>query len=245
VAVDAVVAKLPPLRRRLFRHFLASTRTYLDLRERASFLFSEDTYQFRRVVLAMGERLVAEGRLEDVDDTFYLYWNELLRLSDGEMPDGEARRTVAARRAQMKADAACEPEETICGDDNELTAPAPRQGAAHLVGIGGSPGTLEGYARIVRDPLSAPGDLGERDILVVPFTDVGWTPLLTGIGGIVAEAGGQLSHTAIVAREYGLPAVVGVRRATQELREGEAITLDGRRGRVYRSHVLAGRDACV
>ncbi len=111
------------------------------------------------------------------------------------------------------------------------------------MGIGGSPGTMEGWARIVRDPLAAPVDLDERDILIVPFTDVGWTPLLAMVGGIVAEAGGQLSHTAIVAREYGLPAVVSVRHATRVLRDGDPITLDGRRRRVYRGHVLSLEEA--
>jgi len=97
----------------------------------------------------------------------------------------------------------------------------------------------------VHDPLEAPADLGSLDILVVPFTDVGWTPLLSGVGGIVAEAGGQLSHTAIIAREYGVPAVVSVRGATRELRSGDPITLDGSRGRVYRGHVLAREESRV
>jgi len=242
LTIAEVAAQLPPLRRRLFQRFLASTCSYLDLRERASFLFSEDTYQFRRVVLAMGTQLVTAGRLEDRNDVFYLYRDELWRLVAGELDGQEARRLVTARQAEMAADAACEPDETLCGEEHELVAPAPVQAAELLVGIGGSPGLAEGYARIVRDPLAAPADLGAHDILVVPFTDVGWTPLMAGIAGIVAEAGGQLSHTAIVAREYGLPAVVGVRRATQVLHDGEAITLDGRHGRVYRGHVLARKE---
>ncbi len=241
-AADAA-RQLPPWRRHLFRRFLASARAYLDLRERVSLLFSEDTYQFRRVVLAMGDQLAGTGRLACRDDVFYLYRAELWQLLAGELDDGDARRLVAERRAEMVRDAACEPDETICGEDPQLATPVPDGTNEHLVGIGGSSGTVEGIARIVLDPLEAPACLGPRDILVVPFTDVGWTPLMVGIGGIVAEAGGQLSHTAIVAREYGLPAVLGVRRATRLLREGEAITLDGRRGRVYRGHVLTCREA--
>jgi pyruvate,water dikinase len=243
VSAAGIAAQLPLVRRRLFRRFLTSTRAYLDLRERVSLLFSEDTYQFRRVVVAMGDQLVGAGRLADRDDVFYLYRSELWRLVGSDLDDREARRLVAERRAEMAADAACEPEETLCGEDHELAGPAPDLAGEHLVGIGGSPGTVEGIARIVRDPLAAPADLGPHDILVVPFTDVGWTPLMAGTAGIVAEAGGQLSHTAIVAREYGLPAVLGVRRATQVLRDGEAITLDGRRGRVHRGHVLARKEA--
>ena len=73
---------------------------------------------------------------------------------------------------------------------------------------------------------------------MVPFTDVGWTPLFPGIGGVVAETGGQLSHTSIVAREYGLPAVVSVRQATHMIRDGQPVTVDGDAGRVYLKHVL-------
>jgi pyruvate,water dikinase len=237
--IAAVNEQLSPPRRLLFRRCLASTRAYLDLRERASFLFSEDTFQFRRVVLAIGEQLVARGDLEVRDDVFYLYKSELWRLVDGTLGAEEARSLVATRKEEMALDAAHEPEETICGDEDDLVIRAPVHVPEYLVGIGGSPGTVEGYARVVRDPLQAPADLGENDILVVPFTDVGWTPLMAGVGGIVAEAGGQLSHTAIVAREYGLPAVVGVRRATRELQSGDPITLDGRYGRVYRGHVLS------
>ena len=71
------------------------------------------------------------------------------------------------------------------------------------------------------------------EINIVPFTDVGWTPLFPGVGGLVAETGGQLSHSAIVAREYGLPAVVSVKKATHLIREGQQIIVDGDGGMVY------------
>jgi pyruvate,water dikinase len=85
--------------------------------------------------------------------------------------------------------------------------------------------------------MHAPGDFKKHDVLVVPFMDVGWTPLFSVVGGIVAETGGQLSHSAIVAREYGLPAVVGVRGATNILQDGQPVTVDGGRGRIYLGHV--------
>jgi phosphohistidine swiveling domain-containing protein len=91
----------------------------------------------------------------------------------------------------------------------------------------------QGRARVVCDPVEAPACLGREDILVVPYSDVRWTPLFSSIGGIVAETGGQLSHAAIVAREYGLPAVVGVKGATRLIREGQPLSVDGSRGRVY------------
>jgi phosphohistidine swiveling domain-containing protein len=90
-----------------------------------------------------------------------------------------------------------------------------------------------GRARVIHDPVEAPACLGREDILVVPYSDVGWTPLFSSIGGIVAETGGQLSHAAIVAREYGLPAVVSVKGATRLIGEGQHVSVDGSLGRVY------------
>jgi pyruvate,water dikinase len=86
---------------------------------------------------------------------------------------------------------------------------------------------------VLRDPATAPAELGRDHILIVPFTDVGWTPLLSQVAGVVAESGGVLSHTSIIAREYGLPAVVNVERATSLIHDGETITVDGDLGRVH------------
>ena len=137
----------------------------------------------------------------------------------------------------MEADALLELPDTIYGDYVPTQPIISAEGQDCLVGISGSSGRTQGYARIVLDPSEAPTTLTPDDILVVPFTDVGWTPLFSGIGGVVAETGGQLSHSAIVAREYGLPAVVSVKKVTHLVKEGQPITVDGDNGRVYLSHV--------
>jgi len=140
---------------------------------------------------------------------------------------------ISRRKKKMQLDAVIEPAENVIGDtitDHAIEASTLQE---FLTGISGSPGLVSGRARIINDPSLAPGDLDRSDILVVPFTDIGWTPLFMGIGGIVAETGGQLSHTSIVAREYGLPAVVGIKNATRVIREGQCITIDGNDGRVY------------
>jgi len=223
---------------RLFERLLTSTTTYIDLRERVSLTMSEDSYQMRRILLALGDHLVTRGDLERREDVFYLDYGELERLVASEMDGDAARQSVAARKAEMETDALIELPDTLCGD-HIPTRPLPSlTDQAFLVGIPGSPGVSQGVARVIRDPSEAPTALGQRDILVVPFTDVGWTPLFSGIGGIVAETGGQLSHTSIVAREYGLPAVVSVRQATHLVQEGQALTVDGDRGRVYLKHVV-------
>jgi pyruvate,water dikinase len=225
------------LHRVLFDRLLASTITYIDLRERTSLLMSEDSYQMRRIFLAMADHFVARGDLDRRTDVFYLFYPEVRRLAEGELDGDTARQLVTARRAEMEADAEVELPETVCGDVAPSRRTPPPQGQEYLVGISGSSGVARGYVRIVFDPAEVPARLTPDDILVVPFTDVGWTPLFPGIGGIVAETGGQLSHTSIVAREYGLPAVVSVKQATHLLTEGQAITVDGDAGRVYLKHL--------
>ena len=93
-----------------------------------------------------------------------------------------------------------------------------------------SPGTITGRARVILDPTGAHLEPGE--ILVAPSTDPGWTPLFLTAGGLVMEMGGAISHGAVVAREYGIPAVVGVTGATERITTGQQITIDGAAGKV-------------
>lgn len=233
-AQKRVRSHIPWAQRWLFDRLLNSTTTYIDLRERTSLLMSEDSYQMRRIFLVLAEHLVAIGALRTRDDIFLLTYEEIRRLVEGTLPPEAVRQQVIAREAELEADAGFEAPEIICGEPTVPTTPVlPVHDQECLVGISGSSGLAQGPARIVLDPTRTPADLNRSDILVVPFTDVGWTPLFCGIGGIVAETGGQLSHTAIVAREYGLPAVVSVKKATQLIRDGQWITVDGYHGKVY------------
>jgi pyruvate,water dikinase len=237
-ARSRVRARLNRMHRMLFDRLLASTITYIDLRERTSLFMSEDSHQMRRIFLALADHLVARGDLDQRDDIFYLTYDELRQLVEGKLEANAARELVTTRKAEMEADAQVELPDTICGDYAPTRPILPVEGQEYLVGISGSSGRAQGYARIVLDPAEAPVILTRSDILIVPFTDVSWTPLFSGIGGIVAETGGQLSHTSIVAREYGLPAVVSVKKATHLIRDGQPITVDGDIGRVYLKHMM-------
>jgi len=103
-------------------------------------------------------------------------------------------------------------------------------GPNDLVGQAVSPGVAEGVVRVVLDPRGARLNPGE--ILVCPATDPGWTPLFLAAGGLVMEIGGMVTHGSVVAREYGIPAVVGVDRATQRLKTGQRIRVDGSSGQI-------------
>jgi pyruvate,water dikinase len=228
-----VRARLNPVARRLFDAFLYSTLSYIDLRERMSIIMSEDAYQMRRIFLALGEHFVKLNVIKERDDIFFLHFDEVRALANQNASSIGIQDKISRRKKKMELDAVIEPAENVIGDtitDHGIEASTLNE---FLTGISGSPGLVSGRARIIHDPSLAPEDLDRNDILVVPFTDIGWTPLFMGVGGIVAATGGQLSHTSIVAREYGLPAVVGIKNATRVIREGQCITVDGNDGRVY------------
>jgi pyruvate,water dikinase len=217
----------------IFDHLLASTIAYVRLREESSFLISQDSFELRRVFLALADKLVDQGCLKQRDDIFYLEIDEIRRLVHGQLEAVTAQEWVEARRREMERGARIELPDTIYGEFVPVAPVSLAPGKEYLSGIVGSSGVAEGRARVVLDPMEAPSSLRREDILVVPFTDVSWTPLFTHVGGVVADTGGQLSHSAIVARECGLPAVVNVKNATLLIEEGRSIVVDGNEGRVY------------
>ncbi|MEJ2634664.1 MAG: PEP/pyruvate-binding domain-containing protein [Calditrichia bacterium] len=224
--------------RPLFNRLLKSTILYLQFREKTSFQMSEDAYQARRIFLELGNYLRNEGIINETEDIFYLSFAELQELIENPEPSASIQNLVKSRKEQMELDSDIEPEDIICENMIANLAAVYAGDQDYLVGITGSAGIIQGYARVILDPADVKTELTRNDILVVPFTDVGWTPLFPGIGGIVAESGGQLSHSAIIAREYGLPAVVSVKKATRLIKDGQPITLDGNNGRVYLKHIL-------
>ena len=112
------------------------------------------------------------------------------------------------------------------------TVPIKMPAAKTLQGIGASAGQVEGTIRILENLSDTSITIDKQTILVVPYTDAGWSPLLARIGGLISEVGGQLSHGAIVAREYGIPAVMDVTDATHRLVTGQRVRIDGRQGTI-------------
>jgi pyruvate,water dikinase len=185
----------------------------------------------RRLMLELGARWQQRGALDAAEDIFFLELDEIEALA-GTLT--AARAKVRARRDEFAANRRRAWPDRVCGGvevyaGREARGPAP-EGA--LAGVAGSPGIAKGAARIIRGPEEF-GRLQRGDILVAPLTNPVWTPLFAVAGGIVTEVGGILSHGAIVAREYGIPAVMSVSAATQRIVEGQQITVDGYRGSVF------------
>jgi pyruvate,water dikinase len=195
-------------------------------REAVSFTYTYGYGLFRRYFLEIGRRLVERGVLGDPDDVMYLYLDEVrTALVDGGGGIGEL---AAARRAEIEAVRDLVMPEVIYGDDFIPVPAAPAGGT--LRGIPSSRGHHRGTLRVVRDAADFP-KVQPGDVIAIPYSDVGWTPLFARAGAVVAEAGGMLSHSSIVAREYRIPCVVSVDGATR-IPDGATVTVDGYEGTV-------------
>ncbi|MEO1132904.1 MAG: PEP-utilizing enzyme, partial [Cyanobacteria bacterium J06639_1] len=174
------------------------------------------------------------GAFATEGDIFFLTHAEVRQWVGNDLaPDGLAS-LIAERRSQLETDRDRSVPPVIYGDRLPLPRTVEEPNAAtDLTGIPASAGLAEGKVKICRSLASyTPESSDIPVILVVPYTDAGWAPLLASAKAIVAEVGGQLSHGAIVAREYGIPAVMNVTNATQKLTEGQWVRVDGGRGRV-------------
>jgi len=201
----------------------------------------------RRIFVEIGRRLAARELIDVADDVFYLAVDEVLGFIDGTSACSDLRGLVKLRRAEFaRYRRLPEPGnrfETrgIVNHGNTFTkSAAPPASPAHerRCGLGCSPGTVRGSARVVRDPRNHASRAGE--ILVAERTDPGWVVLFPAAAGLVVEKGSLLSHSAIVARELGLPAVVSLPGACDWLRDGDEIEIDGRSGEVRKLGAAAG-----
>lgn len=215
-------------RRAAFGWVLDYAQRYYALRENMRYHADFFLARLRSVVRTIGGLLVAHGRIAAVDDVFWLDVEELVHALDDPSPLAER---IRRRREAAARDAANPPPETLDGDTTP--SPPPSSDARVLTGELGAPGRCVGPGRVVRDP-SDFERVVSGDVLIAVYTDPGWTSVLERAAGLVLEAGGILSHGAIVARELGIPAVVGVTDATRILRDGEPITVDATTATVTR-----------
>ena len=204
-------------------------RTFIGYREYPKYGMVRRYFVYKQALVREAERLVRAGVLRERDDAFHLTLQELRDVVDANRVDD---RLIARRKDAFRAHQALTPPRVITSD-GEVVAGAYRRDdvpAGALAGVAVSGGTVEGRARVVLDMAGA--DLEAGDILVTAYTDPSWTPLFVAITGLVTEVGGPMTHGAVIAREYGLPAVVGVERATRLIRDGQRIRVHGTDGYV-------------
>ncbi len=234
---SALLRRLPlPTRAACFRRVLAATQGAIRLRERARMKQALLYTRLRLVALSLGDRLVARGVLAARDDVFFLPIDEAIALADGAPAPVDLREAIAARRAGLHECASLNPPDVLVLAPGEAWTPgidtppaADRDRGAPLKGSGACGGTAVGPAAVVVDVTQA-DSLAAGTILVTRQTDPGWAAVFFLVKGLVVERGGMLSHGAIIAREYGIPAVVGVAGATQLIRDGDELRVDGDAG---------------
>lgn len=232
-------AQLDPVRKAYLRWLLPRVQHLVRLRDNGQHYLVKLALPIRHIYALLAERWTQRGWLSKPDDFYFLVGEEIeaiLTQGDPQLAHIDVASRVAQRRQAYDFWFSVTAPEVINAQGQVVKVAVAGTTATHseeaLVGIAASTGQVTGVARVVLNPHEA-NRLQPGEILVTRATDPGWTPVFSVIRGLVLEVGGLLSHGAIVAREYGLPAVVNVADATRLIEDGQTITVDGTAGRVY------------
>lgn len=234
-AADAMIEQLSQrakqvswLRGWLVRFLLIRAHTLAGFREMTRFVLGVRLAQVRAHLWPVGDGLARDGRLGEAADLFFLTFPEVHAALAG----ADQRARVSERRAIFDRELGRRHVPLVLLSDGTEPTSVPKKGdlASALRGTPASPGRVTAPARVLLDPEGK--RLSPGEILIAPSTDPGWTPLFLKAAGLIMEVGGAMAHGAIVAREYGIPAVVGVTGATKQITTGSLLTLDGTEGTI-------------
>jgi rifampicin phosphotransferase len=211
------------------KRMIDRVRTFAGYREYPKYGMASRYFVYKQALLEEAERLVQARVLREKEDIFYLRFQELHDVVRTNQVDEQL---IRQRKDEFRSYQALTPPRVLTSDGEGISGSYRRDDlpAGALVGLAVSAGTVEGRARVILDMAKA--DLEAGDILVTAYTDPSWTPLFVAIKGLVTEVGGLMTHGAVIAREYGLPAVVGVEHATRLIRDGQRIRVYGTDGYV-------------
>nr|WP_128819426.1 rifamycin-inactivating phosphotransferase [Streptomyces sp. S063] len=211
------------------KRMIDQVRAFAGYREYPKYGIVCRYFLYKQALLAEAGRLVRDGVLAEPEDVYCLTFQELEDVVRSRRLDD---RLIARRREEFRSYETLTPPRVLTSDGDAVTGSYRRDDvpAGALAGLAVSTGSVEGRARVILDLADA--ELEEGDILVTRFTDPSWSPLFVGVAGLVTEVGGLMTHGAVIAREYGLPAVVGVDRATRLIRDGQRIRVHGTDGYV-------------
>jgi pyruvate,water dikinase len=209
------------------KRMIDRVRTFAGYREFPKYVIVSRYLVYKQALLKEAEHLVRSQVFAEQEDIFYLAFDELRDVTRScHVDEG----LISRRKDAFQSYQALTPPRVLTSDGEVITGTYRRDDvpAGALAGLPVSSGTVEGRAAVVLDMAQANLEAGA--ILVTTYTDPGWTPLFVGIAGLVTEVGGLMTHGAVIAREYGLPAVVGVEHATQLIRDGQRIRVNGTQG---------------
>jgi pyruvate,water dikinase len=211
------------------KRMIDRVRTFIGYREYPKYGMVSRYFVYKQALLEEAGRLVQAHVLREKEDIFYLRFEELHDVVRTDQVDDQL---ISDRKDAFRSYQALTPPRVLTSDGEVVTGAYRRDDlpTGALVGLPVSAGTIEGRARVILDMAEA--DLEPGDILVTAYTDPSWSPLFVAITGLVTEVGGLMTHGAVIAREYGLPAVVGVEHATRLIRDGQRIRVNGTDGYV-------------
>lgn len=219
------------LKERMVRGAARRIRVLMGMREAPKFFLVRMLGIVRNEILASGEEFASADIIEKPEDLFFLHFSELEALAKEESRDW--KRVVAERRSIYERENRRKQIPRVLVSDGRSFYEGLGVLADTDTVISGSPvspGVAEGIVRVIFDPRQS--QLAPGEILVCPGTDPAWTPLFMAAGGLVTEVGGMMTHGSVVAREYGIPAVVGVHQATSRLKDGQRVRIDGTAGKI-------------
>ena len=202
-------------------------RNFSGYREYPKYVIINHYFAYKQALLREAERLVQTSVLQEKEDIYYLSFQELHEVVRTNKLDYQI---IKIRKDEFKLYEKLKPPRVITSDGEIITGKYQRENlpACAIAGLAVSSGVIEGRARVILNMEDA--DLEDGDILVTSFTDPSWTALFVSIKGLVTEVGGLMTHGAVIAREYGLPAVVGVENVTMMIKDGQRIRVNGTDG---------------
>ena len=211
------------------KQMIALIRNYSGYREYPKYGMINRYFVYKKALLKEAEQLVQADVILEKEDIYYLAFEELCEVVSTNKLDYQI---IIKRKDEYKLYEKLTPPRVITSDGEIITGEYNRENlpAKAIAGLAVSAGVIDGRARVILNMEDA--ELEDGDILVTSFTDPSWTPLFVAIKGLVTEVGGLMTHGAVIAREYGLPAVVGVENATKLIKDGQRIRVNGTEGYV-------------
>ncbi|KIQ85267.1 phosphoenolpyruvate synthase [Bacillus sp. L_1B0_8] len=209
------------------KRMIRNIRNFIGYREYPKYGMIHRYFIYKQALLKEAEKLEQNNVLDEIEDIYYLTFEELYEVVRTNKLD---YKIIHKQKNEYKLYGKLTPPRVITSDGEIITGKYNRENlpAEAIVGLPVSSGVVEGRARVILNMEDA--NLEDGDILVTAFTDPGWTPLFVSIKGLVTEVGGLMTHGAVIAREYGLPAVVGVENATKLIKDGQRIRVHGTEG---------------
>jgi pyruvate,water dikinase len=210
------------------KQMISLLRSFAGYREYPKYGIVNRFFVYKQALLKEAEQLEKANIIPDREDVYYLTFEEFREMVRTHKPDNQL---IGKRKDEFKSYEKLNPPRVITSDGEIVSGKYKHEKnlpTDAIAGLAVSSGVIEGRARVILNMEDA--NLEDGDILVTTFTDPSWTPLFVSIKGLVTEVGGMMTHGAVIAREYGLPAIVGVDNATKLLRDGQRIRLNGSDG---------------